>query len=312
MLLRIILLISGLSVAWMIGAISISPSFGPATNFGKFGVLRGALFAGIFGFLGATLQGGKVAETIGSGLLTGPELPLTIGTLILLVSAILISIGVITHIPIPTVFVVVGSVLGAGLALDQAWNITRIRTLAVVWIATPFIALILSFMISRILRRYVEKGRREKAILGNILIAVGMFSAYAGGANKIGLAIGLVSANFDIFLPLLLGVGGLSILLGAWLGGPRIVSAVSKDYSELGVRRAISALASAGILAQVATLLGIPVSLNEAIIGSVIGSGLAAGIGKVQGEKIIKTFLEWIAAFFASMILIFILVYSLF
>lgn len=312
MILNIILVLAGLFVAWVIGAVSISPSFSPATNFGSFGVLRGALLAGVFGFLGAVLQGGSVAETIGSGLLSGAELSVFTGTLILIVSAILVSIGILTHIPIPTVFVIVGGVLGAGLGLGVAWDVESVRTLALVWIATPFIALLLSFFISRVIRKYIGRSERETTVLGIILIIAGIFAAYSGGANKIGLAIGLVSAQSDVSLSVLLFIGGLFILLGAWIGGPRIVSAVSKDYSELGVRRAISALASAGFLAQIATIMGIPISLNQAIIGSIIGSGLAVGVDKIQTGKIIKTFTEWILVFLVSMILIFILVFVFF
>ncbi len=313
MIFNIILLVAAFFVAWTIGAISISPSFGPAANFGKFGVLRGALLAGIFGFLGATTQGGEVAETIGSGLITGAEISIEVNAIILIVSAVLISIGIITNIPIPTVFVVVGGVLGAGLAIEGAlWNMAQVRTLTIVWILTPFLAMGISYAVSKAIRTYIGRSKRERMILGNILILVGAFSAYAGGANKIGLAIGLIEGQFEVSLLLLLVAGGLFILLGAWLGGPGIVNAVSKDYSEMGVRRAISALASAGILAQVATVLGIPISLNEAIIGAVIGCGLAGGVDKIEGGKIGKTVLEWVGTLFASMGFIFAIVYLVF
>lgn len=66
----------------------------------------------------------------------------------------------------------------------------------------------------------------------------------------------------------------------------------------MGVVRGICTLATASIIAQTATIFGIPVSFNEAVIMSLIGSGLSAGVGGVQVEKIAKTVISWTASFF--------------
>ncbi|NIQ59792.1 MAG: inorganic phosphate transporter, partial [Gemmatimonadetes bacterium] len=84
----------------------------------------------------------------------------------------------------------------------------------------------------------------------------------------------------------LLVFGGAGILLGAWMGSPRLLQAVAREYSSLGVRRSIAALVPGFIIAQAAIALGIPISFNNIIISSVIGSGLVEGSAGVSRGKI--------------------------
>lgn len=299
--LSLILIIStAFFVAWMIGANSVSTTFGPVASSGVGGVLRGALFAGIFGLIGALVQGNNVAGTVESGLLQGPSLSIIPGSIVLLTASILIIVGVFSQIPIPIAFTVVGGVLGVGLGKGVAWNIDQVRIIAVTWISIPFVSIFLGYVFSRALTAFLEKEGSEDT-LGIIAFIIGSFCAYTAGANLIGLAIGPLIATVNISIELLLLFGGIVILLGAWLGGPRIVNAVSKDYSEMGVRRAICALATATVLAQLATIFGVPVSFNEAIIASMIGSGLVAGTGGIELAKIGKTAVSWIGSFFLAM-----------
>ncbi|KXA90203.1 hypothetical protein AKJ57_04335 [candidate division MSBL1 archaeon SCGC-AAA259A05] len=287
-------------VSWMIGANSVSAAFAPVVGTKAGGVLRGALFAGIFGLIGAIVQGGNVAGTVGSGLIRGVELTTVTASIILLTAAALIIFGVFSHVPIPIAFTVVGGVLGAGLGLGYPLNMSNVQVIAATWIAIPFVSIFLGYAFSMALRFFLDKEDSETT-LDTLVFVIGAFCAYTAGANLVGLAVGPLVHNIDLSLKILLFLGGATILLGAWIGGPRIVNAVSKDYSELGARRSACALAVATVIAQIATIMGIPVSFNEVIIASIIGSGLIVGVGGIQFKKIAKTVLSWIGSFFASM-----------
>lgn len=287
-------------VSWMIGANSVSTAFAPVVGTKAGGVLRGALFAGIFGLIGAIFQGGNVAGTVGSGLIKGVELSTATASIVLLTAAALIIFGVFSHIPIPTAFTVIGGVLGVGLGLGYSLNISNIQVIAATWIAIPFVSILLGYVFSMALRFFLDKEDSEDK-LNTLVFVIGGFCAYTAGANLVGLAMGPLINNVDLTLELLLLLGGATILLGAWIGGPRIINAVSKDYSELGARRSVCALAVATIIAQIATVMGVPVSFNEVIIASIIGSGMVVGVGGIQVKKIAKTALSWIGSFFASM-----------
>ncbi|HKJ58900.1 MAG TPA: inorganic phosphate transporter, partial [Halobacteriales archaeon] len=90
--------------------------------------------------------------------------------------------------------------------------------------------------------------------------------------------------------------GGVGLLAGSWTGAPRMIKALSQDYSSLSPRRSIAALVPAFAIAQAAVHFGIPVSFNEVIVSAIVGSGYAAGAGGVSGRKMAYTVLAWIGS----------------
>ncbi len=131
------------------------------------------------------------------------------------------------------------------------------------------------------------------------LLALGGLVAFSAGGSQVGLAIGpLLPLSGTVGVPLLILLvgGGLGLLLGSWTGAPRMIKALSQDYSSLGPRRSIAALIPSFAIAQTAVFFGIPVSFNEIIVSAIIGSGYASGGGAVSGAKMGYTVLAWVAS----------------
>ncbi|MFB6114888.1 MAG: inorganic phosphate transporter, partial [Candidatus Nanohalobium sp.] len=84
-----------------IGSSTVASAFGPVSSSGPINVLRSALIAGIFAFLGAVTQGANVTSTIGSGILEGP-IGMAQGAVVLMVAAALVIVSVLTNYPMPT------------------------------------------------------------------------------------------------------------------------------------------------------------------------------------------------------------------
>lgn len=291
-----------------IGASSVSPAFGPVNSSRSANVLRSALLAGIFALIGAVLQGGNVAETVGSGFLTG-EIQLVQGAVILLVASVLVIVSVLTDYPMPTAFTVVGAVLGTGLGFANRISWPVVQKVFGYWLVVPFVALGMSYAVAKILRRYLPDEGSERKIRYLLLIS-GSYMAYTAGAGSVGLATGpLKPLGFSSQALLLFG--GLSILAGTWMYSPRIIRAVSFDYSNIGPRRSIAALGTSAVLAQVGIFFGVPISFNEAIIASVIGSGLVEGRSNTDPGKIGRTVGAWISAFLVAAVLAFAITYPL-
>lgn len=138
------------------------------------------------------------------------------------------------------------------------------------------------------------------------LLVLGGLVAFSAGGSQVGLAIGpLLPLTEGLSLStwfLLLG-GGLGLLLGSWTAAPRMIKAISQDYSSLGPRRSIAALIPAFAIAQTAVLFGIPVSFNEIIVSSIIGSGYAVGAGGVSREKMVYTVAAWVLSLVGALVL---------
>ena len=148
----------------------------------------------------------------------------------------------------------------------------------------------------------------------HFLLVLGGLVAFSAGGSQVGLALGpllpLLDSGPAAAIPItgVLLFGGFGLLIGSWTGAPRMIKAISQDYSSLGPRRSIAALIPSFIIAQTAVFFGIPVSFNEIIVSAIVGSGAAAGDGEVSRGKMGKTVLAWIG----SLVLAFALSYGIF
>lgn len=299
-LILIFALIAAFFMGLSIGASSVAPAFAPVNSSGSSSVLRLALLAGIFAFIGSVVQGANVTETVGTGILLG-EIQIVQAASILFIGATLVIVSVLTDYPMPTAFTVVGAVIGSGIGFGNEIVYSEVLRIIIFWIVTPVVASVMGFIFAKLIRAYVPKEGSERIIKALLLIS-GSYVAYTAGAASVGLAVGPLG-SLNLSTGVLLVFGGLAILLGSWLYSPRIIKAVSYDYSNVGPRRSIAALASSGLLAQIGIQLGIPVSFNLAIVAAVIGSGLVEGKGNREDSKIWFTLFAWISAFLVAIIL---------
>jgi PiT family inorganic phosphate transporter len=164
------------------------------------------------------------------------------------------------------------------------------------------LAIGLGGLLARQTRLHPERSQQR------FLLALGGLVAFSAGGSQVGLALGPLIpllGEFDISLTALLVGGGLGLLLGSWTGAPRMIKALSQDYSALGPNRSIAALIPSFAIAQTAVFFGIPVSFNEIIVSAIIGSGFAASgdKGEVSGAKMGYTVLAWIASLVGAFVL---------
>lgn len=287
-----------------IGASTVASAFGPVNSARSANVLRSALLAGVSALIGAVTQGANVTQTVGSGITMGSITEVQAAS-ILLVAAALVIISVMKDYPMPTAFTVIGAVLGAGLA-SQGVQWATVGKVVGYWLAVPVLAIAISYSLAKGVRFSVSRQKSEKKIRYALLLA-GIYVSYTAGASAVGLAVGPMTNILTPGTGLLL-LGGLSMMLGAWIYSPRIIRAISFDYSNIGPRRSFAALTTAGILAQIGIFYGIPISFNEAIIAAVIGSGLVEGKANTEPQKIFKTVVAWTAAFLLAAALTFLIV----
>ncbi len=298
-LITLVTMVAALFMGISIGASSVAATFGPVSSSGAMNVLRAALVAGVFAFLGSILQGHNVAETMGSGLLT-TEIQVAQAAAILFVAGLLVIVSVLTDYPMPTAFTTTGAVVGSAYGFGGAVNWSELFDIVAYWFAVPVASLIIAYVTAIVLQRYIPKDAKKP--IRYLLVISASYMAYTTGAGSVGLVSGPMAA-LDYSQIFLLSFGAVSILLGTWMYSPRIIKAVSYDYSNIGPRRSIAALAAGGITAQAGVMIGAPISANLAIIAAVIGSGMVEGKSNNDMSKIGFTVLAWISAFFLAVAL---------
>jgi PiT family inorganic phosphate transporter len=130
--------------------------------------------------------------------------------------------------------------------------------------------------------------------------------AFAHGSNDVANAIGPLAAIFNIVggmaidskahvAPWMLMVGGVGIVIGLGTLGYRVMETVGRKITELTPSRAFTAQIAAAITIVLASRLGIPVSTTHILVGSVLGVGLARGIGALDGRVVGKILTSWVA-----------------
>ncbi|WP_136689587.1 inorganic phosphate transporter [Halorhabdus amylolytica] len=171
----------------------------------------------------------------------------------------------------------------------------------------PWIGVVVTLLMTTIAAGLLYRGasRDRETSQRRFLLVLGGLVAFSAGGSQVGLAIGPVLPvvdPYDIPLIAVLFGGGLGLLAGSWTGAPRMIKALSQDYSSLSPRRSIAALIPAFVIAQTAVFFGIPVSFNEIMVSAIVGSGLAAGGSGISRRKMGYTVLAWIGSLVLALV----------
>ncbi|QPV64163.1 anion permease [Halosimplex litoreum] len=236
--------------------------------------------------------GGGLAYAIAS-VLPRVDVPerYSVATLAALVGAVLANVE----------FAYVGPGKTAGSFVGLAGRTIDVATVGPVAVS-GVVALSIGVLVWWDVRRDTSGGLRR------VLLALGSLVAFSAGGSQVGLAVGpllplLDSVEMVPVAAVLVG-GGLGILVGSWTGAPRMIKSLARDYSSLGPRRSIAALVPSFLIAQLAVLLGVPVSFNEIVVSAIIGSGAAVGgSDAVSARKIAVTVGAWAGSFALAFVL---------
>src|SRR3990167_3123000 len=149
--------IFGFVMAWGVGANDVANAMGTSVGSKALTIMQAIIIAAIFEALGSLLAGGQVTETIRGKILDtaaftqAPDL-LIYGMLAsLLASGTWLIIASYFGWPVSTTHTIVGAVIGFGLlarGIDAVyWE--QIGNIALSWIVTPVIALVIAFLLFR-------------------------------------------------------------------------------------------------------------------------------------------------------------------
>ncbi|MBW2681947.1 MAG: inorganic phosphate transporter [Deltaproteobacteria bacterium] len=130
--------------------------------------------------------------------------------------------------------------------------------------------------------------------------------AFAHGSNDVANGIGPLAAVYSIVssggevmqesdLPVwILLLGGFGIVLGLITLGYRVMLTVGKKITELTPSRGFCAELAAATTVVIASRTGLPVSTTHILVGSVLGVGLARGIGALDLRVVLNIVISWV------------------
>jgi phosphate/sulfate permease len=309
---------AGLTEGVPITSLAATAGLLTATLFMAFGIYSGypvpAAFAttGAMVGVGLSLGGAPVFGTYQRILLFWALVPPVSGGLAYLTATILRRDDIPETVGVPLLAAVVGGIV-ANVQLsiipsppDATQN--SLAGFAAMLVPLPGVVVVATLLVAAGSFAYIRKKTQASVDEGirTFLVALGSVVAFSSGGSQVGLATGPLENLYttELGLPsiLLLGIGAVGILGGAWMGAPRLLQATAREYAQLGVRRSIAALVPGFIIAQTAITLGIPISFNNIIISGVIGGGLAGGSAGVSRRKIGVTVGFWLITLVTSVL----------
>ncbi len=129
--------------AMNIGASGTAAAMGPAYGSGAVSSKKTAmLLVAVSAFLGA-LAGGEVVKTIGGGIISESLINVEIAVIILTGACLTLFIANLIGIPLSTSEVVVGAIVGVGIAF-QALLVNNLLYIISFWIIVPFVSFFLA------------------------------------------------------------------------------------------------------------------------------------------------------------------------
>lgn len=285
-------LLGGLFMGWSLGANDAANVFGTAVSSRMIRFRTAALLASFFVILGAVTSGRAGIETL-QGLTSFGIEEAVISSV---AAAITVTIMTVFGLPASTSQSVVGSIIGIGI-LNGQLNYDGMGMVISCWFGTPIGAAAISMLLYKFFA-YIYNSRKFSIFESDIVIRVGMivagsYGAYALGANNVAnvTAVFVGAGLISVFNAAL--IGGVSIAFGILTYSRPVMETVGKKLVRLDPFSALIVVLSLGITVHFFTVLGVPVSTSQGIIGGVLGVGLLKGVDTISRKTLYNIFIGW-------------------
>lgn len=298
-------LTSGLFLGWSLGANDAANVFGTAVGTRMVKFRTAAIVTFLFVALGAVISGAGATHTLGK---LGAVNALAGSFTVALAAGATVAWMTRVGLPVSTSQAIVGAIVGWNLFTGSPTEMTTLTTIVATWVICPVLAAVLAFLMFKFVRLFLYRMKvhmlRQDAYNRFGLILVGAFGAYSLGANNIANVMGVFveSTPFRDITPFsgvtfsgtqsLFLLGAVAIGVGVASYSKKVMLTVGGDLLRLTPVAALIVVlshslvlflfASQGLEAWLAghglpTIPLVPVSSSQAVIGAVVGIGLARG-----------------------------------
>lgn len=295
MLVIVLLFLASFYLGWNIGANDSANCAGTSVGSRLISYRRAAVLVAVFALFGALVGSRQVVETVGKGIVA-EELP-PVAILVAMVSAgLFVTMATFYKLPVSTSQAIIGAMTGIGLAAGSEVNFSLVVGIVWVWILSPVLAAIFSFLLYHLFALPLHLIRRIgilDRILGWSVVASTGYAAFTLGANNIGNAVGPL-ANLSLRSPWITLLGGLALASGVLAYGRGVTETVARGVIPLDPLSAFTVQTSIALVAHLFAIVGVPVSTSQTIVGALIGIGLIKGVRAISREKVIVIAIGWV------------------
>lgn len=299
-------LLGGVFLGWSLGANDASNVFGSAVASRMVKFWIAAVLASMFVVLGALVEGQAGIETLKS--LT--RLTLQQAVVSSVAAAVTVTIMTVLHLPVSTSQAAVGAILGIGF-LNRQVNVAGLGKVLACWFGTPVGGAVMAIVLYRVLAAVYNRLNidlfESDILLRLSLIIAGSYGAYALGANNVAnvTAVFVGAGMLTVFSAAL--IGGLSISFGILTFSKGVMETVGRRLVRLDPFSALVVVLAEAVTVHIYTIVGVPVSTSQAVIGAILGVGIVKGINTVSrrtlGNILVGWFLTPVEAAFIAIVL---------
>jgi PiT family inorganic phosphate transporter len=331
-------LMSGLFLGWSLGANDAANVYGTAVGTKMIKFRTAAITCGLFVLIGAVIGGAGASHTLGK---LGAVNALPGSFAVALAAGLTVTWMTRLKLPVSTSQAVVGAIIGWNFFSGTLTDVGSLTKIVSSWILCPILAALFAMALFKLAQLFLHYSKLHMLRLDVLtrygLLLVGAFASYSLGANNIANVMGVFvpAAPFnrlDIFGVISLSpaqqlffLGALAIGVGVLTYSKKVMLTVGSDLFRLSPIAALLVVLAQAlvlflfsseeletwlILQGLPTIPLVPVSSSQAVIGAVIGIGIAKGGRNIQFRVLGRIASGWIStpiiAGFISFVLLFI------
>lgn len=332
-LLFFIFLSSGLFLGWSLGANDAANIFGTAVGSKMVKFKTAAIIASVFIILGAVYAGSGASHTLGE---LGVVNALAGAFMVALSAGWTVFLMVQVGLPVSTSQAIVGGIIGWNIYAHKPTDISVLIKIVSTWFLCPVLAGLIAIILFFTIKKYLKTSKmhilRQDSLTRIGLILVGAFGAYALGANNIANVMGVFVASSPLHsiaigdyslsaVQVLFFIGSCAIAVGVITYSKKVIETVGNSLMEMSPIVAFIVVLSQSIVLFLFASVGlqnflishnlpsfplVPVSSSQAVIGAVVGIGIAKGWRSVKWGVLGKIGLGWIATPIISALICFV------
>lgn len=313
---------SGLFLGWSLGANDAANLFGTAVGSKMVKFSTAAIIISIFVVLGAVISGSGASHTLGK---LGEIETMPAAFVVALSAGLTVFWMTKLGLPVSTSQAIVGSIIGWNMFSNLRTDPEVITKIVSTWVLCPLLAAIFSIIFYNVIKKITNNTKIHLLKLDYYtragLVLVGGFGAYSLGANNIANVMGVftkattftsiniaglftVSSSQQLFF-----LGAIAISFGVFTYSKKVMMTVGKNILKISPLAAlIVVLSSSTVLFLFASLTLktwlishnlpsfplVPVSSSQAVVGAVLGIGIAKGARNINLKVLSNIALGWV------------------